>query len=75
MIRTSITPQQTDLHILLPLHYVGKKLELLVYAVDETEEPTKKNTMNQFWGAMSNQTAKDLHEQTKINRNQWDNDI
>ncbi len=70
MIRTSITPQQTDLHIMFPSHFVGKKLELLVYALEETEEPIKENTMNQFWGTLSNETAKDLHAKIKISRNQ-----
>lgn len=35
MVRTSITPEQTDIHISVPQNYVGRKLEVLLYPVDE----------------------------------------
>jgi hypothetical protein len=40
MIRTTITPQNTDLHITIPQEYVGKELELLVYTIDEGKQQT-----------------------------------
>ncbi len=48
MIRTSITPQQAD--ILIPPQYIGKKLEVMLYAVEEeiTEKDPKPATMTQF---------------------------
>jgi hypothetical protein len=40
MIRTTITPKNTDLHITIPQEYVGKELELLVYTIDEGKQQT-----------------------------------
>ena len=69
MIRTSITPQQTDVVISIPPQYIGKKLEMLLYAVEEvTEKTTGPTTMAQFWDVISDETARDLHEQTVQSR-------
>jgi hypothetical protein len=76
MVKTSITPQQRDIFLSVPQNYVGKKLEILLYAVEElTEEPHKKNTMAQFWGKISDETAEDLHEQVNQSRKEWERNI
>ena len=76
MIRTSITPHQADISISIPPHYIGKKLEVLLYAVDEIiEEAAKPGIMTQFWGFLSDETAQILHEQTAKSRNEWDRSI
>ncbi len=38
MLRTTITPENTDVHISVPQRFVGKKVEVLLYTTDE-EEP------------------------------------
>lgn len=38
MIRTVITPVNTDLHIAIPSHYVGKQIEVLLYTTDEPQQ-------------------------------------
>ena len=79
MIRTSITPQQTDIQLSVPPHYVGKKLEVLLYAVEEViEEPAVASAppvMAQFWGILSKETADDILQRSTESRNEWDRDI
>lgn len=78
MVRTLITPQQQNITILVPQNYVGKKIEVIAFAIDEGQQEQvvlPVNTMAQFWGTMSNETANDLHEQTKFSRNEWDKNI
>jgi len=78
MVRTLITPQQQHISILVPQNYVGKKIEVIAFAIDEAQQEQEVlpiNTMAQFWGTMSNETASDLQEQTKISRNEWDKNI
>ena len=38
MIHTTVTPINTDLHLLIPKDYVGKQIEILVYPTDEVIE-------------------------------------
>ena len=73
MIRTSITPQQADILISIPPQYIGKKLEVLLYAIEEiTEETQPPATMAQFWGILSKKTAQDILHRAEESRNEWD---
>ena len=72
MIRTSITPQQADVLISIPPQYIGKKLEVLLYAIEEiTEEVAPPVTMAQFWGILSKETALDILQRSEESRNEW----
>jgi hypothetical protein len=76
MTRTSMTPQQTDILLSIPSKYVGKKIEVLLYSVEEiVEESPQKVTMADFWGKLSDESAQKLHENVKIMRNEWERDI
>ena len=76
MIRTSIVPQHTDFLISIPQSYIGKKVEILVYAEEEiTKEPAPKITMADLWGKLSDESAQKLHTYTKQIRNEWERDI
>lgn len=48
MIRTIVTPSNTDLHVLIPKEYVRKQIEVLLYTTDEIQEEkiNKKNSVN-----------------------------
>ena len=73
MIRTTITPQQADILVSVPPQYIGKKLEVLLYAVEEvTEEAAPPATMAQFWGILSKKTADDILHRSNESRNEWD---
>jgi len=73
MVRTSITPQQAEILISVPPQYIGKKLEMLLYAVEEiTEEEPKPGVMAQFWGILSDETAQDILQRSEASRREWD---
>ncbi|WP_061298844.1 hypothetical protein [Leptospira borgpetersenii] len=72
MIRTRITPQNTDLHLSIPEMYVGKNIEVLLYAVDEIkEEPKTPVTMKDFKGILSKESATKLQEKIQKEREEW----
>lgn len=79
MVRTSITPAHTDVHISIPQNYVGRKLEVLLYPVDEliTEkaEKTAKKKPSDFFGIMSNEEAEKLRQHVEQSRNEWERDF
>ena len=72
MIRTSMIPQHTDILLSIPSKYIGKKIEVLLYSVEEIiEESPQKVTMSDFWGKLSDESAKKLHETVNEMRNEW----
>ena len=77
MIRINITPQQDEVIISVPPYYIGKKLEVLMYAVEEITEIQSKpiTTMAQFWGILSDETAQDIRQHSEESRNEWDRNI
>ena len=77
MIRTTIQPADTDVHILIPDNYVGKKLEVLLFAVDEPIDlnADEQNTMAAFKGILSKAEASELQEFVKNSREEWNTDI
>ncbi len=79
MVKTSITPQQTDIHLSVPPSYVGRKLEVLLYPIDElTDELTHelpKKKPSDFAGTLSKEEGEKFHEYLKQARNEWDRNL
>ncbi len=77
MIRTIITPDKQRVSINVPKSYVGKKIEVLLYAVEELIEelPSKINKAARFKGLLSTEQAERYHQYLKKARNEWDRDI
>ncbi|WPV02422.1 hypothetical protein SNE26_11605 [Mucilaginibacter sp. cycad4] len=79
MIRTTITPQNQDLSIHIPEDYVGKQIEVLLYAVDELlqEEKTPLKKPSDFRGKLklSDGQYTDFQNHLKDIRNEWNRDI
>jgi hypothetical protein len=76
MVRTIITPENTNLQLAIPKEYVGKEIEVTVLALDElTANSTSKVTMADFWNTMSDDTAKILHKDVEQSRNEWERNI
>lgn len=78
MIRTYLTPTTNNVNVSLdiPDEYLGEELELLVFKKKEglmKEKP--KETMADFWGVISNETAKKIHHNVEKMRNEWERDI
>ncbi len=76
MIRTIVTPTNTDVHISIPLEYVGKTIEISYLPIDELEnKPVRELKMIDFWNTISDATATKLQENVKQMRNEWERDI
>lgn len=76
MVRTIITPSDTDIHLSIAKEYVGKTLEVTYLALEELEpKNTPKKTMADFWNTISDETAGKLHDNVKKMRNEWERDI
>ncbi|KIA91412.1 hypothetical protein OC25_21785 [Pedobacter kyungheensis] len=78
MIRTIITPDKENISIDLPKAYIGKQIEVLVYAVDELNEvknPKKKHS--DFRGSLNltDQQYKEFQQYIIDSRNEWERDI
>ena len=76
MLRTSITPEETEIHLSVPQNYVGRKLEVLLYPIDELtenikEDPHKKKPSD-FAGTMSKKESEEIHKYLKNTRNEWE---
>jgi hypothetical protein len=75
MERTIITPKKAHIELDIPEKYVGKKIEITYSEVDEMDRSSKRKTMADFWGILSDETAKELHAHVNKSRNEWERDI
>jgi hypothetical protein len=79
MIRTTITPKNQDLSIHIPEDYVGRQIEVLLYAVDELlqEEKTAPKKSADFRGKLklTNEQYTDFQNHLKDIRSEWNRDI
>lgn len=74
MIRTVITPDQTDIHLSIPANYVGKPIEITFLALDELDQRPEK-TMGDFLGLLSREAYNRLKEHTEQARKEWNRNI
>lgn len=78
MVRTLVTPQQQNISIVVPQNYVGRQIEVLLYAVDELVDEEKKATPNnadKFKGIFSKEEGEKFNDYIKKARNEWDRDF
>jgi hypothetical protein len=79
MIRTTITPEKQDLSIHIPENYIGRQIEVLLYAVDELSEPeiSPKKKPSDFRGALklTDEQYADFQTHIKDIRDEWERDI
>lgn len=78
MVRTLVTPQQQNISILVPQNYVGRQIEVLLYAVDELEKEEKKTVPNnaaKFKGIFTKEEGEKFNDYIKQARNEWDRDF
>ncbi len=75
MVRATVTPLDQDVSIHVPENYVGRKLEVLLYPVDElTESQPAKKSVAGLRGSLklTDEEYKDLQQYLKEVRNEWD---
>jgi len=79
MVRTTITPENQDISIHIPEDYIGRQIEVLLYAVDElnAEKPIKKKKPSDFAGKMNltEEQYQDFQNHAKNIRKEWDRDF
>jgi len=71
MERTIITPTQTDIHLSIPEKYIGKKLEITFFALDELTGKQFEKTLGDFSGLLSEDDYTQLKEYTQQARKEW----
>lgn len=77
MIKTLAIPQNNSYNLAIPNNYIGKKIEIIFYALDEiVEEKDKpKKTMADFCGILSDSDYSSLKEHTEQARTEWNRAI
>jgi mono/diheme cytochrome c family protein len=76
MTKTIITPEENNIVLAIPDAYVGKKLEVLMYAIEElAESKSVQNKMSAFKGTLTNEEADQLQEYVKQSREEWNSNI
>lgn len=78
MVRTLVTPQQQNISILVPQNYVGRQIEVLLYAVDELveeQQTTKPNNAAKYKGIFSKEEGEKFNQYIQQARSEWDRDF
>jgi transcription antitermination factor NusA-like protein len=78
MYKATVIP--TNSQIFIPNHYIGKKIEVLVYTIDEistenTSEFTIKGKPSEFIGCISKNVAKEMLHDIDNSRDEWNRSI
>ena len=78
MIKTIITPQNNSYPLLIPDNYIGKKVEVLLYALDEVAEEKKAPAAKKpsdFFGTLSKEDGEQFQQYVTKTRNEWERNI
>ena len=80
MVRTIIEPQNNTISLLIPNDYVGKKLEVMIYADDEIWRlsagvKSSRPKISSFKGILTNDEAEKYHQYLQKSRQEWDRNI
>ncbi|MFQ3576788.1 MAG: hypothetical protein SNJ77_10170 [Cytophagales bacterium] len=77
MVKTVVTPTNNSYTLAIPNNYIGKKIEILFYALDEIaeEKVIPKKTMSDFSGILPDHDYQSLKSHTEQARKEWNRDI
>lgn len=77
MIKTVAIPQNNSYNLAIPNDYIGKKIEILFYALEELEihnsSPKKIKLSDKYKGIISKEQGQDLNNHIKEMRSEWNN--
>jgi hypothetical protein len=77
MIKTVITPQNDSYMLTIPQNYIGKKVEVLLYALDELTE--KKEVVpkkpSDFFGSLTQEEGDKFQAYISKSREEWNRGI
>jgi hypothetical protein len=76
MLRTTIIPDKTNFPIPIPQSYLGKKLEVIIFSVDESkyDEPKGKKP-SAFFGSITEEEGEKFLEYVNQSRQEWNRNI
>lgn len=77
MVKTVVTPKNNSIYLDIPDNYIGREIEVLLYAKDELQEENvkpKKNLVN-FMGVLSENDYQSLKLHTEQARKEWNRNI
>jgi len=78
MIHTHISPQSNNVQVTIPDNYIGKQVEVIVFANEDVEKENLSNqkpgNISQFRGKLklSKEQYDDFQQHLKDIRNEWD---
>lgn len=77
MVKTVIIPQNNSIHLSVPEAYIGKEIEILLYAKEELTEakPAVANNAARFKGILTTEEADQYDTYLQKARNEWDRTI
>ena len=77
MIKTVVITRENTLQLSIPNSYIGKEIEVLLYAKEELveEKAVKPNNVARFKGLLSGEEADQFQDYLKKARGEWDRDI
>lgn len=74
MVRTVITPNKPTISLEVPKDYIGKKVEVIVFAIDEVGEQQSVAVKQSFKGALHLTTEEynDFQQHIANTRKEWE---
>lgn len=74
---TSVIPKDNNLYLSIPNSYIGKEIEVLLYAKDELlpQKVVKGASAARFNGLLTKEEADKYHSYLKQACNEWERDI
>ena len=77
MLKTVITPQESAFSLSIPAHYVGKRLEVLIYSTDEMPGYIKPDIKkpSDYFGTLTAQEGEQFQNYIAESRLEWDRNI
>lgn len=73
MIKAVLYPERDEISLKIPSHYIGKKVEVLVFSDEESEGPgiEPRATLGEFMGILTPEEADELQEYVRKSREEW----
>lgn len=81
MIQTVVVPESNELHLILPLDYIGKNLNVICYSDEEVNNIVSfpnvniKKKPSDFIGTLSKEEGEKMQEYVIKSRSEWNRDI
>ena len=77
MLKELFIPKKSTYTLTIPTHYIGKRVEVLLYSVDElseNKEPNKKKPSD-FFGTLSLPEGEEFQKYVTNSRLEWERNI